>query len=354
MKPSNIAKAVTHCILKRRPVFIWGPVGVGKSDVVGQVAKALGRLLEDVRVSMMDLVDFKGFPVPNLVTGQMTWLPGDFLPPMFVRADSVSGFKASAKGLKAGDMIPNPSKGIIFFDEANAAVPAMQATLYQFTLTRTIGKYVLPDGWDIVLAGNREGDRSITHNMPAALRNRLVHLDFEVNNDEWTTWAQDNKVQSEIIAFLRFRGKLLHDFDPKVNPRAFPTPRTWYMANDIVKSSLPADIELDMLKGVIGEGAAAELVAFLGIYKELPNIDHILVDPDGVAVPTKLSALYAVSTELATRVARDNMDRLMKYVERLPVEFQVVFTRDAVRKDINVQRATSYTKWCIKNSDVLT
>lgn len=347
MKPSQVAQALRHCISVKRPVFIWGPPGVGKSDTVAQVAKAMGRDLSDVRLSLLDPVDLKGFPVPDMANRQMTWLPADFLPPMEVK-------KTVGKGKTAAEtLVPNDTEGVLFLDELTSAPPAVQGAAYQLILNRKIGNYTLPIGWDIVAAGNREGDRSIVHRMPAALRNRFIHVEYEVNADEWSQWAVSSDIQTEIIAFLRFKSNLLHSFDPSADPRAFPTPRTWAFASDILKSNLPAAVELELLRGTVGD-AAGELTAFMRVYKDLPTVDEVLMNPDKAALPNELSAKYAISTSLAAKASRDNFDVVMQYVNRLPTEFQVVFMRDSARRDDGVQKAQSYMKWCVKNHEVMT
>ena len=44
-------------------------------------------------------------------------------------------------------------------------------------------------GWAIIAAGNRDSDRAVTTRMPTPLRNRFVHLEFEVDVQEWSEWA---------------------------------------------------------------------------------------------------------------------------------------------------------------------
>lgn len=349
MKPSSVVKALIHCIKVHRPTMVWGGIGVGKSDVIALVASALGRQLVDVRLSLMDPTEVKGFPMPDLANDKMRWLAADFLPPMVIKKEIKKGKNVTT------DLVPNDSTGIIFFDECNSALPATQATMYQFMLTRSIGSYVLPAGWDIVCAGNRESDRSVVHKMPAALSSRLLHIDLEVNFEEWISWAHQNSVPSEIISFLRFRSELLHKFDPKENPRSFPCPRSWHFASSILKSGMPVDIELELLQGTVGPGAAGELMAHMSIYRELPDMDAILADPERAPLPTKLSALYAVSVELAIRMTSTNIEKAMKYIYRMPAEFQVVTMRDAIRRpNSGLDKTRAYTSWCVANASVLT
>jgi len=327
MKPSALKQALPHMVNEQAPVFLWGAPGVGKSDVIGQVAASMKIELRDVRLSLLDPIDLKGFPTIDTVKKQMKWLPADFLP---------------TKG-----------KGILFLDELNAAPQSVQAAAYQLILNRKIGEYKLPDGWAVLAAGNRASDRSVVHAMPAALANRFVHIDFEVSVDDWNFWAMDNEVHDDLRAFIQFRPNLLHSFDSASNPRAFPSPRSWSFVNKQYKKNLPQDIEFELVKGTVGEGAAAEFSGFVRLIKDLPNINQVLIDPDSVKVPENPAAMYAMVTALDSKATTGNLDRIMKYTDRLPVEFQAVFVRSATRRDSKLTGTKSYMNWCVQNQSVL-
>ena len=198
MKASAITEALKSLIAAKRPVFLWGPPGVGKSSIVGQVAAAKNLCLKDLRALLLDPVDIRG--LPHLASdGRATWAIPDFL--------------------------PSDGAGLLFLDELNAAPSMVQAAFYQLILDRKLGEYTLPDDWVIVAAGNRDSDRATTSRMPSPLRNRFVHLTFEVDTEDWSNWAISNKIRPEVIAFIRFRPELLNQFDK--DAFAFPTPRTW-------------------------------------------------------------------------------------------------------------------------------
>ena len=329
MKPSSISKSLHHLLDARRPSFIWGPPGAGKSDVVAQVAAARKVELRDVRLSLLDPVDLKGFPVPNTTKKLMEWLPADFLP---------------TKG-----------KGILFLDEMNSAPQAVQAGAYQLILNRKIGNYTLPAGWDVLAAGNRASDRSVVHAMPAALANRFVHLDFEVDLADWCTWAAKAGIHTDVIAFLRFRENLLHSYDAKSSPRAFPSPRTWAFVNDIYKGKehLAKNLALDIYSGTVGEGPASEFMAFVDIIKDLPSVDQIKLDPTKTPVPDSPATLYALTTSLAAAANPNNFDVLMQYVSRIQTEFQVVFMKDSLARDDSVAKTKAFADWGVKFGYVL-
>lgn len=327
MRPSQITKAVKVALEARRPAFIWGPPGVGKSEVVDQIATEQESELRDVRMNLMDPTDIKGFPVPNMEENEMQWLRPDFLPPMLTRQE----IKISAKKTEV-QLLPNDSKGILFLDELNQAPPAVQAASYQLLLDRRIGKYKLPEGWGMVAAGNRETDRANAQRMPSALSLRLIHLDYDVNVDDWCDWAlgQGERVPVELLSFIRFRPELLHKFDNA--QRVSPNPRSWVICGDITNKQLDPEIELAMFSGTVGEAAAGEYKAFLQIHRELPSIDSILMDPEGTDVSKMPAVKFAITAALAARTSVDNFGRCIKYMERLGPEWTVTYVRDAQRR----------------------
>jgi len=324
MKPSSIVKALRLLVRARRPVFIWGPPGVGKSAVVTQVATLLDMAMQEVRAVLLDPVDLRG--LPHLGTdGTTKWAPPDFL--------------------------PRDGEGILFLDELNAAPALVQAAFYQLVLDRKLGEYNLPDGWTIVAAGNRDSDRAVTTRMPTPLRNRFVHLSFEVNLQEWSEWAIGASQRPEVIAFLRFREELLSKFERDEN--AFPSPRTWEFVSNILDGNPELEVEREMLAGTVGLGAATEFSAFLEQFRALPSIDAILMNPTGEAVPTEPSAQYAVASALARRASDTNFGSVCSYLERLPAEFSVLCVHDALLREPAVRNTSGFVKWAVTNHNAL-
>lgn len=337
MRPTQAIPALGALVDARQAAFVWGPPGIGKSDVIAQLAEQRGIELRDVRMNLMDPTDIKGFPAPDIKKGEMRWLPPDFLP-------------------------RDPkSEGILFLDELNQAAPATQAAAYQLVLNRCVGDYKLPDGWSIVAAGNRQTDRANAQRMPSALANRFVHLQFETHLDDWCSWAIDKEVPTDLISFLRFKPDLLAPEGAFADGQhAFPTPRSWSFVGKMMNSNLPADVELELFKGTVGEGPAGELVSFLQICRELPSIDQVKMDPDGTPVSTNPAINFAMAGALAAVATANAMPRFMKYVQRLPVEFQVCFIRDGVARSNKMSNAKEkimaskeFRDWSVKNGDYL-
>lgn len=310
----------------KHPVFIWGPPGVGKSQVVRQVGDELGLNIIDIRAVLLDPVDLRGIPSIN---GEYKahWCVPSFLP---------------AKG-----------RGILFLDELNAAPPLVQAACYQLILDRKLGEYELPDGWAIIAAGNRETDKAVTHRMPSPLANRFSHLEFEVNLEDWMAWAQKRGVRPEVMAFLKFRPGLLYDFDPRRNEKAFPTPRSWEFVSNLLEANPSQNIKYDLLKGTVGEGAAAELSGFLEVFESLPDPEEVLRDPGRVEIPFDPATIYALCGALSQKAGPDTIEGIIRFADRLPVEFGVLLVRESVLTDKSLTETRAFADWASKNADIL-
>lgn len=324
MKPSEISASLALLAGIRKPTFVWGAPGVGKSEIVAQVAQSLAIRLIDIRAVLLDPVDLRG--LPTVENGKAEWATPAFL--------------------------PEDGQGILFLDELNAAPQLVQAACYQLVLDRALGEYHLPDGWSVFAAGNREGDRAVTSRMSSALANRFVHLDFQPDLDDWSVWAMGSgNLRPEVVAFLRWRPELLHRFDPA--QKAFPTPRAWASVSHILDASPTRDIEFALYAGTIGDGAAIEFTGFLRVYRALPSLDGILLNPATAPVPDEPSALCAVATGLARRATDQNFSAISQYADRLAREYGTLLVKAATARVPALAHHPAFTRWAVNNGAAL-
>lgn len=327
MKPSKVKEAIALYHKANIPVFLIGSPGVGKSSIARQYAEENGLEFVDERMSQRDAVDVRG--LPEIKDGNTVWTRPDFLP---------------SKG-----------KGILFLDELNSAPPLVQAACYQLILERRIGEHKLGKNWYVMAAGNKQTDRAVVNRMSSALANRFAHVEFDHDLDDWCTYGLANDFQTELIAFMRFRPNLLFTFDPQRDTSmAFATPRTWEMVSDVLKANGSLDVSLDILSGIVGEGAAVELKGFLDIYRKLPDPDVILMAPDKAEVPDDPATLYAICGALASKSSDATIANIVKYANRLPEEFSVMLIRDCHSRDDSVAKTRAFIEWLSEHSDVLT
>lgn len=325
MKPSRLFDVLEKLLGERWPVFIWGPPGVGKSSVVRQIAERRSLPLLDVRASLLDPTDLRG--IPSITDGRAVWCPPSFLPG------------------------PDQEAGILFFDELNAAPPLVQASLYQLTLDRRVGEYTLPDGWRIIAAGNREQDRAITFRMPSALSNRFVHLDFEVDFDDWRAWANQAGIDPLVVGFLGTRRELLNSSS---TDRAFATPRSWQMVSDTIGSLGHSKDTIDILAGIVGEGAAVEFLAYCDRAISEEQIKKIIAAPTNARLPKKLGDQYALISYLAVSAMKPKVLKASgTLLGRLSTELAVLLARDVLAVNPSFARNTGFRKFIQQHKQLI-
>ena len=259
------------------PVMLWGAPGIGKSQIINQVAKKHSALVIDIRLSQMEPSDLRGIPFRN--KNLVDWSVPAMLP----------------------DSKRHGKEGILFLDEITAAPPSVSAAAYQLILDRKLGDYELPLGWVIFAAGNRQGDRGVSYTMPAPLANRFSHYELEVHLDDWVEWAYGEKIDERIIGFLRYRPELLFDFDAAHNPISFPSPRTWeFTHRALVKYGDDLSLFCAAASACVGEVAGVEVSTFIKHIADLPDLDAI-VRGEKVQVPKEIDLQYAICAALVGR-----------------------------------------------------
>ena len=316
--PKSAKKAIRKALTTRRPVFLWGPPGIGKSDIVKQIGEDAGREVVDVRLALWEPTDIKGIPYYNADQGKMVWAPPAELP-----TDS-------------------DSTAIIFLDELNSAPPAVQAAAYQLILNRRVGTYHLPKGVDVVAAGNREGDRGVTYRMPAPLANRFVHLEMKVDFDDFQDWATLNKVHPDVVGYVGFAKQDLYDFDPKSPSKSFATPRSWVFVSDLLSDDdTDNDTLATLIAGAVGDGLANKFMAHRKIAGKLPKAEDILDGKVKDLQIKEVSAMYSLTVslcyELKDRAEKktakwdDMADRFFRYMmDNFPTELVVMGAKTAL------------------------
>jgi len=273
-------KAILKAFKAKRPLFLWGPPGIGKSEVVAEVTAELGGHMIDLRMAQMEPTDIRGIPYFNRDINKMDW--------------------AAPVDLPDDELASQYPIVVLFLDEMNSASPAVQAAGYQLILNRRVGKYVLPDNVVIVAAGNRESDKGVTYRMPMPLANRFLHLEMRADFASWQNWAVNAGIHTDVVGYLSFAKNDLYDFDNKSSSRAFATPRSWTFVSQLLDDEADTDNDtlFNLIAGAVGEGLAVKFMAHRKVSSKMPNPSDILSGKVKDLNVKEISAMYSLTTSM--------------------------------------------------------
>jgi hypothetical protein len=278
LSPKQVASVVRHLADKQVSMFLWGPPGIGKSQVIKAMATELGMGFVDIRLSQMDPTDIRGIPYPT-------------------EEDGVKGMRWSAPLV-----LPHDPKArvIILLDEFNSAPPSVQAAAYQLVLDRKLGEYEVPEGCMIIAAGNRETDKGVTFRMPTPLANRFVHVEMTHNFDDWQEVALKGKYNKDVVGFLTAFKHQLFQFEALSASRGFATPRSWEFVSKMLADDpdLPEYVLTGLVAGAVGDGVAVQFMEYRKNAADLPDPRGILDGSIKELKRVEVSLCYALTTAL--------------------------------------------------------
>lgn len=330
LKPSQLVELLLKAIPAKRRVLIVGGPGIGKTSIVRMVADMLGAMLLLSTPSTEDPTEPKGFPWANAKDTEAHFKP--------------FGNLATALAATAQQLV------IWFLDDFGQALPAVQSGYMPLLQGRTADGRKLPDNVVFVAATNRRTDRAGVGGLLEPVKSRFdTIVELVPDTDEWVQWAvseTEDPIDPTVPAYIRWQPTHLDQFVPSADLVNCPSPRTWAAAGRIVRLGLPAAVEAAAINGAIGEGMGGQYLAFVQMFRQLPSVDAILIDPDNAKLPDKPNVLYAVATAVASRVTAKNFDRVIRYGLRLLDagfgDFAALMIRDALRRKEELQQTPDF------------
>lgn len=311
------------------PLYLHSAPGIGKSDIMRQLAAELKIGFIDIRVGTMLPEDLTGIPVPDLEKKLAVWLRATFWPS--VERDG--------------------AEGIIAFDELADANRQLQSCIYRVILDRQIGEYKLPPGWWPMAAGNRREDRAAAQSISTALANRFAHVHIRPDDKAWNVWANQNNIDPMLMGFIKFRPALLHSMEG-ADLLAFPSPRSWAKASKVFDTKDPG-LRFRLIASIVGEGAASEVETFFkGL--ELPEFEEIVADPLHAMIPDEPGSRYALTSLLARRLDKENFPSIYKYIMRedFGADYCTVVVLEASQRDSSLTDTKTFVQWAKNNKSL--
>lgn len=277
--------------LRHKAAYIWGKPGIGKSQIVAQIAAEMNLKLFDVRLTTKDSTDLTGLPYLNEETRRTIY----YIPEFFPTEEDLE--KEGYDG------------GLVFLDELSAAELRLQAASYELCLDRRVGKYNLPDNVMVIAAGNRVEDGAIAYELTSALADRFIHYLCVPSVKDFLLWAEDNNIHTSVKTMVKTKPDHLDggfeniaDTDNSI----VPSPRSWATVSDMMyEMEGEPDLLKVMVPGIIGTASAQE---FFFVTEELsklaPMEDYInkalAKDKRGLIeiLPNELPGLYGLGYSL--------------------------------------------------------
>lgn len=311
--------------------FLAGSPGIGKSDIIKEIAKELNLKVVDHRLSTSDPTDLSGFPA--IVNGKADYIPFELFP-------------------VEGTEVPEGYDGwLLFLDEFNSAPMSVQAAAYKLSLDRQVGQFNLHNRCVCITAGNLSTDGAIVNDLSTAMQSRLIHFELGVNPEHWLEWALESDIDPRVTSYINYSPEKLHQFDPNHNNKTFQCPRTWHFLSKLLKV-IGNDVTYDnmpVLEGAIGPGAR-EFLSFCELEKELPSFESIEEKPTEAIVPSEPSTLYFLCGSISSKTNVNNVDKVFKYINRLPIEFQIICLKDMFKRNPETRNSQTVKTWLAKNS----
>jgi len=309
--PNVIAAQV--CIQARKPLFLWGGPGTGKTATLEQFAEALDEPLWTVILSIREPSDQGGLP-------QITDTGVKLHPPRWA-------YELKAK-----------QHGIVFWDEFNTAPPTTQSSALRVVHGGWAGDEKLPEQTSHVAAGNPPEISTGAYDLTSAIANRWVHMKWPVEVEAWadgmvagfppppiarlrSNWREGIAAKRGVVAaFIRRRGELLYDMPQSATEqgRAWKSPRTWTMTADLLAAADSAghgpksEVARLLVAGCVGEPGQIEFSKWF-VNLDLKDPEEYLAHPMATPLPKRQDQTMATLDSVAGAA----LDRSKKKKERI-------------------------------------
>jgi len=280
--------------------MLHGRPGVGKTDIVRQLAEEIGAELYDLRLTTIEPQDLRGLPYYDHEAKRTLWYRPEDLP------DGATG------------------PAILFLDELTAAAPQLQPTVYGLLQERRVGRHVLPDSVFIVAAGNMVEDGAVAYEMGTALSDRLIHLHVTAAADDWIeNYALAQGIHPAVIAFIRTRADLLETTEQALDrgETIAATPRSWERVSQILHAVADRRLRDILVAGTVGRAIGAEFALVADDVATTVQIGEML-EADRAArlglYPVTLHGLNALVYGLVGSLSAGNAETVIEVIADIP------------------------------------
>jgi len=293
------------------PQLIGDP-GIGKTTVVGDVAKELEWNYVSIIVAQYDSAELSGFPFLS---------EADDGTPLYKRA--------RPDWMPAADGSAGPT--VLLFDELSQAPLSNLNLIAQLANEHRLGEHYLPTNCVLVFANNKLSNKAGTVTLPTHLRDRLMPIDIEAHLDDVIQNFNERGASPELVSFLRVFPQRMAQFDARLD--ACPSPRSWMRVNTLIKMGMPNEALNHCIAGTVGAAAANDFRTHLDLHEKMIDPQTCINDPASAELPEDVSVSYILCAALAAKAEDGNIRNILDYATRLRHQDQVAFlVKDALMR----------------------
>ena len=207
--------------LRQRPVLLMGPPGIGKTQIMEQIAKECG-------------IGLVAYTITHHTRQSAVGLP-------FIKEKTYGGVSYSVTEYTMSEIIASVyekieqtglQEGILFIDEINCVSETLAPTMLQFLQCKTFGNQKVPEGWVIVAAGNPPEYNKSVREFDVVTLDRIKLIDVEADYEVWKEYAYKAGIHPAIMAYLEIRKHHFYRMETTVDGKAFVTARGWEDLSD--------------------------------------------------------------------------------------------------------------------------
>lgn len=300
--------------VRQRPILLMGPPGIGKTQIMEQIARECG-------------IGLVAYTITHHTRQSAVGLP-------FICEEEYDGRKYSVTEYTMSEIIASIYRkqkesgireGILFIDEINCVSETLAPTMLQFLQCKTFGNQAVPEGWMIVAAGNPPEYNKSVREFDMVTLDRVRYLKVDADLAVWQEYAKEQRIYGAILSYLSIRPRNFYRVETDVDGMKFVTARGWEDLSSILwlyeEKKLPVTEEL-VAEYLHHDEVAEDFFSYLELYHKYQDDYRIFEILAG-----------QVSPELYARIERASFD------ERLSV---VHLLLDALAEDILVYTKEKY------------
>lgn len=317
--PQKLIEVMKHCYENQFPLFIFGQIGVGKSQLVRQFhEKYVGGTLIDERASELDVTDLRGlFKIEKDGT--------EFIPPK-----------------QYLDFTKPNAKGTLFLDEFNLASDDVQKIMYKVILDRKIQQHKFSDKVFIVAAGNTNSEVGIVNEMSPALINRFLIVYYKPSTEHIADYLIEKyNPAEEVTSFImenraNMIGEITGEQEQFARPRNFER-LLQFLAGKDVHAAVNEEVGNIMICTILGNQMGKSFINSVNLYNDL-NLKNLLVNPSRIS-EMKRENYFPLTYKVLNTILSEK-DKILENVKKYSViikhikdsEFHLIFIKHLLSK----------------------